>query len=454
MDLESFFSRLTETINKNRPAEPEPVVFVSPDENEQKVVPNRSPRWQRSTKRTVIIGLVILSLIALFFLRNMITPLLLSWLMVFYLKPLVISVRKKLHVSHKWAVVIIFGSFLILVLGILAAGGFSVYGQVLNFFDLLNSSMDNLPNVILNFLGGENSALGQYFSRFIGTSANSELNQQLQTVIQGIGGYVLSFVQSLSSKIGWFFFVYGFSFFIVWESGKNEAKFGKITFPGYEYDIEMAGYHLSQIWKRFLWGQAMLMLLTLVIYSVLFWILGVRYAFILACGAALTQLIPYIGSFFAWAAVALVTLFQGTTIFGMQPVPYAILVVALAFLIDKFKDGFIQPKFMAETLKVHPAAVLAAALICARFMGFLGVFLAAPLVATLQLAGRYVFRKLRDEDPWEGIRTVDEPLPIRDSILSYKNKLAEKYDKINYRIKNLRTRIIGGKGHGSNGYQN
>ena len=90
----------------------------------------------------------------------------------------------------------------------------------------------------------------------------------------------------------------------------------------------------------------------------------------------------------------------------------------------------------------------------ARFMGFLGVFLAAPLVATLQLAGRYVFRKLRDEDPWEGIRTVDEPLPIRDSILSYKNKLAEKYDKINYRIKNLRTRIIGGKGHGSNGYQN
>ena len=161
MDLESFFSRLTETINKNRPAEPEPVVFVSPDENEQKVVPNRSPRWQRSTKRTVIIGLVILSLIALFFLRNMITPLLLSWLMVFYLKPLVISVRKKLHVSHKWAVVIIFGGFLVIVIGILAAGGFSVYGQVLNFFDLLNTSMDNLPNVILNFLGGENSTLGQ-----------------------------------------------------------------------------------------------------------------------------------------------------------------------------------------------------------------------------------------------------------------------------------------------------
>ena len=42
-----------------------------------------------------------------------------------------------------------------------------------------------------------------------------------------------------------------------------------------------------------------------------------------------------IGSFFAWAALGLVALFQGTTIFGMAPLPYAILVVALAFLIDK-----------------------------------------------------------------------------------------------------------------------
>ena len=451
MDLRSLFSRFSETINKNRPAEPEPVVFVSSDENEQKVIPNRSPRWQRSTKRTVIIGLVILSLIVLFFLRNMITPLLLSWLLVFYLKPLVHSLQKKFSLSYRWAVIIIFGIFLLLVLGALTAGGFSLYGQVLNFFDLLNNSMDSLPGVIVNILGGEDTKLGGYFSRWLGNSANTELNQQLQNIIQGVGGSILSFVQSFSSKIGWFFFVYGFSYFIVWESGKTERKMEKIPIPGYEYDIEMGGYHLSLIWRRFLWGQAMLMLMTLVIYTILFWIFRVRYAFILACGAALTQLVPYIGSFVAWAAVALVALFQGTTIFRMAPVPYAILVVGLAFLIDKFKDAFIQPKFMAETLKVHPAAVLAAALICARVMGFLGIFLAAPLVATLELAGRYVLCKLRDEDPWEGIKTVEEPVPLSEFLAGYKLKLAEKYDKIINQIKYLRTRSIGGKGHGSNG---
>ena len=239
MDLGSLFSRFSETINKNRPAEPEPVVFVSPNEDEQKVVPNRSPRWQRSTKRTVIIGLVILSLIVLFFLRNMITPLLLSWLLVFYLRPLVRSLQKKFALSYKWAVIIIFGIFLLLVLGALTAGGFSLYGQVLNFFDLLNNSMDSLPDMIINILGGEDTKLGGYFVRWAGTSANSELNQQLQSIIQSIGGSILSFVQSFSSKLGWFFFVYGFSFVIVWESGKTERKMEKIPIPGYEYDIDV-----------------------------------------------------------------------------------------------------------------------------------------------------------------------------------------------------------------------
>ncbi len=451
MDLNFLVNRLTNTINKNRPAEPEPVVFVSPDDNEREVVPNRSPRWQRSTKRTVIIGLIILSLIALYFLRNMITPLIFSCLMIFYMKPLVYSLRKKLNISHKWAVIIIFGTFLIITLAILTASGFSIYGQILNFFDLINNSMDDLPDIILNFLGGKDSVPGQYFLKLINNSANSQLNQQLQEIIQRAGVRVIGFVQGFSSRIGWFFFIFGFSFFIILESGKKERKLEKIPVPGYEYDLEMAGYHLSHIWRRFLWGQAMLMLLTLAIYTVLFWILRLRYAVLLAAAAALTQLIPYIGSFIAWAAVALVAIFQGTTIFGMQPVPYAILVVVLAFLLDKFKDGFIQPKFMAETLSVHPAAVLAAALICAKTMGLLGIFLAAPLVATLKLAIRYIYRKLRDEDPWEGIRTVEEPMSLREYLVIYKNKFVVYYDKFVYHINNLRTRVLGGKGHDSNG---
>ncbi len=452
MDFEDLFNRLTNTINKYRPAEPEPVIFNSTGDGQSEVVPNRSPRWQRSTKRIVITGLFVLALLCLFFLRNMITPLILSWLMVFYLKPLVYSLCQKKKISYKMSVIIVFIGFLIIALGFLVAGGFSIYGQAENLFELISNSMDDLPGLILNFLGGESSKPGQLFARIIDLPPNLELNQQLQNLLSRTGGSVLSFVQGLSSKIGWFFFIYGFSFFIVWESENKERKMKRVTIPGYEYDIEMGIYHLSLIWRRFLWGQAMMMLLTLAIYTVLFFILRIRYGFVLACAAALTQLIPYVGSMFAWTALGLAALFQGTTIFGMKPMPYAILAVVLAFLIDKFKDGFIQPKFLAETLKVHPAAVLAAALICARIMGFLGIFLAAPLTATMQLLLRYILSKLRDEDPWEGIETVGEPMPLKDYFASYKQKFIEFYDKLLNNKKNLWVRVLGGKKHGSDGF--
>ena len=116
MNVEDLFNRLTNAINKNRPADPMPVVFVSPEDETGHEDLNKSPLWTKSVKKTVIIGLIIIGLICLYFLRNMIIPLILSCLMVFYLKPIVFSIQEKWHISHKSAVLIVFGIFLIIAL--------------------------------------------------------------------------------------------------------------------------------------------------------------------------------------------------------------------------------------------------------------------------------------------------------------------------------------------------
>ena len=143
MNVEDLFNRLTNVINKNRPAEPAPVVFVSSDGENGQEDPNKSPLWTKNVKKTVIIGLAVIVLICLFFLRNMIIPLIFSSLMVFYLKPIVFSIQEKWHISHKLSVVIVFGIFLIIALGILTVSGFSIYGQVSNLFETLDNSVDN-----------------------------------------------------------------------------------------------------------------------------------------------------------------------------------------------------------------------------------------------------------------------------------------------------------------------
>ncbi|MDP1780041.1 MAG: hypothetical protein Q8K73_07190, partial [Anaerolineales bacterium] len=60
--------------------------------------------------------------------------------------------------------------------------------------------------------------------------------------------------------------------------------------------------------------------------------------------------------------------------------------------------------------KVHPAAVLVAAIIAANLLGILGVVVAAPILATATLLWKYTMRKMLDLDPWPEAE-LHQPLP-------------------------------------------
>jgi len=74
--------------------------------------------------------------------------------------------------------------------------------------------------------------------------------------------------------------------------------------------------------------------------------------------------------------------------------------VAIAILVDQIFDQLISPRIFGDTLGVHPAAILVAAIIAANLIGLVGLVLASPVLATLNLVGRYILRKMLDLDPW------------------------------------------------------
>jgi predicted PurR-regulated permease PerM len=116
--------------------------------------------------------------------------------------------------------------------------------------------------------------------------------------------------------------------------------------------------------------------------------------------AGVARFIPYVGPFIVWIITALVAFFQGYNYFGMEPWAYAILVVVLCLVLDAVLDNLVVPKFHGDTLGLHPAAVLVAALVALRLIGFVGLVLAAPVLASLVLVSRYFIRKLLDQDTW------------------------------------------------------
>jgi predicted PurR-regulated permease PerM len=222
-------------------------------------------------------------------------------------------------------------------------------------------------------------------------------------MLSSVGSVVTSFASSTVVTVGWSFFVIGVSYFILIETEGIPGRIINIRIPGYQADLYRMGQELNRIWNGFLRGQVLLMGITLVMFVIILGGMGVRFYLGLALLAAVARLVPYVGPAVAWTTYGLVAFFQTQTVFDFPPIGYALMVVVVSLIVDSVIDSLITPRVLGDALRVHPAAVMVAAMVSASLFGVLGIIVAAPVLATLILVGRYVMRKSLDLDPWQGM---------------------------------------------------
>jgi hypothetical protein len=56
--------------------------------------------------------------------------------------------------------------------------------------------------------------------------------------------------------------------------------------------------------------------------------------------------------------------------------------------------------------------------VLADLLGVLGIIVAAPMLATIVLFGRYTMRKMLDQDPWPELEVEPAPLFTRERVLA------------------------------------
>jgi predicted PurR-regulated permease PerM len=367
-----------------------------------------SPRWSATTK--LLVGLVFVGIVAFLLIRftSLITPLSMVFILAYLLHPVATLIARGMHVSWKASVNILYLIILILILGSLTLSGVGLVGQVQSLISQVQMIVAKLP-VYIESLSGQIFKIGPLTldMRNIDISAVSQqLLSYIQPVLGRTGTLVTTVASGAAEIFGWTFFVLIVSYFIMVESSGLQSDLFKVEIPGYNEDLRKLGSKLSNIWNAFLRGQIFIVAFAAIIYMVVLSILGVRYAIGIAIMAGLAKFLPYIGPGITWVVLALVTYFQPSKPFDLPSLTYVIIVVIVLAVVDWIIDSLIAPRIMARSLKVHPAAVLIMALIAANLLGILGVVIAAPLLATLMLAGRYVMRKMFDLDPWPPSETM------------------------------------------------
>ncbi len=372
--------------------------------------PEESPRWGWTTK--LVVGL---TFAALFFglilrFRSLVGPILLAFILTYLAYPVATYLHRTLRISWRLAATLFDLVIILVLLGILTVSGLAIIDQTQSLINLLSNAISTLPQTI-NTLSNQVYRIGPFemdLRHLDLVSISNQILSIVQPLLGSVGDIVARLATSAASFLGWTSFVLLVSYFMTVGTGGVPVAL-KLELPGYSYDISRLTGELNKIWNTFLRGELILYFLSSLMYFVLLSILGVRYSYGLAFLAAFARFLPYIGPAIVWTTFCLVAYFQGYTQFGLTPIWYTGLVLGLSILMDTAFDNLISINLMGSTLKVHPAAVLVSALILANLIGLVGVILAAPVLATLKLVGRYTLRKMLDQDPWEGVDTSPPP---------------------------------------------
>lgn len=147
----------------------------------------------------------------------------------------------------------------------------------------------------------------------------------------------------------------------------------------HEMDLAIAG---------FLRGQALVCLLLGTFYAIGLSLVGVNFGALIGIISGFLSFIPYVGSLTG------LVLSVGVAIVQFWPDwtwPVATLGV---FLAGQFLEGNIfQPKFVGDSIGVHPVWLMFALLAFGSLFGFVGLLLAVPLAAVIGVLCRFALRQ-------------------------------------------------------------
>jgi predicted PurR-regulated permease PerM len=146
---------------------------------------------------------------------------------------------------------------------------------------------------------------------------------------------------------------------------------------------------MYQTVQRWFLGQLAAMTFIAVFWAISLSIIGIPFALLIGIFSGLISFIPYLGATISVVIPILLALLSD---------PFTVVWVILAFIIiQQIEGNLLQPIVMSRAVDLHPALVVFAILIMGTLFGLVGVFLAVPLVAALQVLVRELWVQRMDQ---------------------------------------------------------
>ena len=367
-------------------------------------------RWSPPTRYFVLGLLVILLMLFLFFIRDLLKPIIAAGFNAYLISPIVGYVSLKTKWSRKVTGNVIYFVTLALMVGLISS-----------FIPMLISQMNAIGEaftMVINQVQSNPYVQGPFeWGPFILNL--EEIIPTIQKFISEAGTPMLEdalqLVESTSRNAINILLVFVVTYYFMTDWADIREWMLHLAPEGARNDVRRLYWGIRSVWMNYLRGQIVLMFVVGVVFTIIYLVIGLPGAIVIGVLTGLLTLVPDVGPFIGTVVAMLVALLEGSTVLPVSNFVFMLLVAAIYGVLILIKNVWLRPYIMGRSVSMHEGLVFVAILGAVIYEGILGALIVIPVIASLAVIGKYVRSRMLGLPPFpaekEPGQSPDDVLP-------------------------------------------
>jgi len=318
-------------------------------------------------------------------------PFLIAIILAFLLDPL-IDRLEKIGCSRDFAVVIVGLTFVVA----FALVGFLLVPRIADQAGDLTKNYTDIAGQAQTQINGILKDHAPLLRKFHLPTTASAWTKQYADRLQVIAGNGITFVAGALagalSRILWLIIIPLSTFWLLKDFDRIKAKIVHLTPERHREKVICLSSAVGGVCGKYVRGMITVAILFSLVAMVALSILRLQYALVIGSVAGLFYLVPYVG-------VLIISVITGIAAI-IQPghsASYALLLMGLLIVQSYIVfDLFVTPRIVGGNVGVHPVLMLFSLALGARMFGLVGMIIAVPVAASLQVALGQIYPQIYD----------------------------------------------------------
>ena len=331
----------------------------------------------------LLIGLVLIWIAFLY--RSVLSSLIVGALLAYLLTPAAKFLAKKLPINYKISSWITFITFLILVISLTRYSAPIVVRQInilTNDFQTISKELINLQPFLDNILN-----IDVPLDEII-----AELEEEINQVL--VPNRLFLIIRSATANSVWIMITFITCFYLLLDHEKFISWIYLIAPNSVKETIKGMLLEIDQVWKTYLRGQLLMMLIIGLASGLSGVVVGLRNALIIGILAGFLEMIPSFGPTVSTLIAGMTAWTQGSANLDISNFWFAILVCVIFIAIQAVENMILIPRIMGRRMGLHPALVFIAIISTLALFGVIAGLIVIPVISSLGVIINHSFRQL------------------------------------------------------------